>query len=315
VAAIFARDVLEGLSARPRRIPPRYLYDELGSSLFEAICRLPWYPITRAEKRLLAAHGPAIARIAGCPLTIVELGCGTGEKLEILVEAVGAAGAPDLRVALIDVSAMALERSTRLLRSRGVTGVMPFQATYEAGLAQAASAWPAAGSRLVLFLGSNIGNLDAGEAAGFLESIRASLGAGDHLLLGVDLVKPAGVLERAYDDPLGVTAAFNRNLLVRMNRELSADFDLEGFFHRALWNSGAQRVEMHLVSRREQRVRIPAADVDCAFEAGETIWTESSYKYTPEGIASLAGAAGFTPRELWVDEREGFALALLHLLP
>jgi dimethylhistidine N-methyltransferase len=312
VAAIFAREVREGLSARPRRIPPRYLYDELGSSLFEAICRLPWYPITRAEKRLLASHAAAIAHVAGRPLTIVELGCGTGEKLEILVHAFGAR-VPELRVVLIDVSAMALERSARLLRTRGVGEVVPCQDTYEAGLARASSAWPSPGTRLVLFLGSNIGNLEPGEAAAFLESIRAALGQGDHLLLGVDLVKPPAVFERAYDDPLGVTAAFNRNLLVRMNRELGADFDLAGFSHQALWNAGERRVEMHLASRCRQAVRIPAAASTFAFEAGDGIWTESSYKYTPEGVGSLAARAGFKPREVWIDEADGFALCLLRV--
>jgi dimethylhistidine N-methyltransferase len=286
------------------------LYDELGSSLFEAICRLPWYPITRAEKRLLAVHGRAIARVAGRPLTIVELGCGTGEKLEILVDAVGT-GTPGLRVALIDVSAMALERSSRLLRSRGVMDVAACQATYEAGLARITSEWPPAGSRLVLFLGSNIGNLEAGEAGAFLSAIRASLDAGDHVLLGADLVKPAATLERAYDDPLGVTAAFNRNLLVRMNRELGADFDVGAFGHRAVWNVDRQRVEMHLVSAARQEVRIPGARLACVFEAGESIWTESSYKYTPEGVASLAAASGFAVRQLWVDEADRFGLALL----
>ena len=308
--AVFAREVREGLCARPRRIPPRYLYDDLGSSLFEAICRLPWYPITRAEKGLLASHGSTIAGSAGQSPTIVELGCGTGEKLELLIEAFGAA-ATGLKVVLIDVSAMALEHSARLLRARGVGEVVPCRATYEAGLAQASAAWPSPGARLVLFLGSNIGNLEPDESIGFLRAIRAALRPGDHLLLGVDLVKPAGTLERAYDDPLGVTAAFNRNLLVRMNRELGADFNLEAFSHRALWNAGQRRVEMHLVSATRQAVRIPAAGSTFSFEAGDTIWTESSYKHTPEGVASLAAGAGFAPRQVWVDEADGFALALL----
>ena len=309
-AATFAADVRKGLCERPRRVSPRYLYDDLGSSLFEAICRLPWYPITRAEKGLLATHAAAIVHAAGRPLTIVELGCGTGEKLEIVVDAFGPA-VPDLHVVLIDVSAMALERSARLLRTRGVGEVVSCRATYEAGLAQAASAWPGAGGRLVLFLGSNIGNLEPDEAAAFLGSIRGALRGGDHLLLGADLVKPAGVLEQAYDDPLGVTAAFNRNLLVRMNRELGADFDIEGFSHSARWNAGAGRMEMHLVSRGRQVVRVPAADATVAFEAGESIWTESSYKYTPAGITALCRRSGFEAREMWIDSDAGFSLCLL----
>jgi len=306
----FAREVREGLSGRPRRIPPRYLYDELGSSLFEAICRLPWYPITRAEKRLLATHAAAISWIAGRPLTIVELGCGTGEKLEILVDAFGAR-VPELRVVLIDVSAMALARSTRLLGARGVGEVVSCQDTYEGGLARASSTWPSSGARLVLLLGSNIGNLEPGEAAAFLESIRGALRPGDHLLLGADLVKPAAVFEQAYDDPLGVTAAFNRNLLVRMNRELGADFNLDAFSHQAFWNAGERRVEMHLASRWRQEVRIPAAAATFTFEAGDGIWTESSYKYTPEVIDALAARAGFAPGEMWIDEVDRFALCLL----
>ena len=309
-AATFARDVREGLCSRPRRIPPRYLYDELGSSLFEAICRLPWYPITRAEKRLLAAHGAEVAHAAGRPLTLVELGCGTGEKLELLVEAVRE-DLRALRVVLIDVSEMALERSARLLLSRGVGEVRPCRATYEEGLVQASSSWPATGKRLVLFLGSNIGNLEPSEAGKFLGAIREALRAGDHLLLGADLVKPVPRFVQAYDDPLGVTAAFNRNLLVRMNRELGADFALDGFSHEARWNEAERRVEMHLVSRSRQVVRVPAAGVTFAFEPGEGIWTESSYKYTPDSIAALTASAGFAVRNQWVDEADRFALTLL----
>jgi uncharacterized SAM-dependent methyltransferase len=166
------------------------------------------------------------------------------------------------------------------------------------------------GAALVAFLGSNIGNLDPGEAERFVTRIRRGVRAGDRLLLGVDLVKPEPALRAAYDDPLGVTAAFNKNLLLRMNRELGADFDLVGFDHEARWNAGASRVEMHLVARRRQAVRVPASDLAFTLEAGESIWTESSYKYEPEGIVALASRAGFAVDAGWIDRDARFALTL-----
>ena len=163
---------------------------------------------------------------------------------------------------------------------------------------------------LVLLLGSNIGNFDTPAAAAFLACIRSALAPGDLLLLGADLVKPEAELQLAYDDPLGVTAAFNLNLLVRINRELGGNFDLAGFSHRALWNSEYSRIEMHLVSRRDQQARIPAADLQVAFKRGEWIWTESSYKYTDDQIVDMGADAGFATRDQWVDESARFALTL-----
>jgi uncharacterized SAM-dependent methyltransferase len=167
------------------------------------------------------------------------------------------------------------------------------------------------GRTLTLFLGSNIGNFDPPGADAFLLSIRASLESGDALLIGTDLVKPEADLLLAYDDPLGVTAAFNRNLLVRINRELGADFDLSAFQHRALWNAAQSRAEMHLVAVRRQQVRIPAASLEVTFEAGETIWTESSYKYRPDAVVQMLERAGFRRVEQWIDEADGFALTLV----
>jgi L-histidine N-alpha-methyltransferase len=305
----FLRDVREDLQKTPRRLRPQYLYDDLGSSLFEAICRLPWYPITRVEKRLLAAQREAIVRRTGDPLTLIELGCGTGEKLELLVEAFLAHHC-EIAVQLIDVSAMALEHSRRTLAAGGRVEVTCYETTYEAGLSQAAHAWNDRDRRLVLFLGSNIGNFEPQEATQFLVRVREALAAGDHLLVGVDLVKPAAVLEAAYDDPLGVTAAFNKNLLVRMNREFGADFDLAAFAHRACWNPQPSRVEMHLVGLRDQVVRIPGA-CTLSLDAGETIWTESSYKYTPERLESMVGEASFEIEDLWIDRDAAFALTLV----
>jgi hypothetical protein len=212
-AAQFAVDVHYYLLQSPRQLPSRYFYDELGSALFEAICRLPWYRITRAESRLLAAHGSEVFRRVGSASTIVELGSGSGEKLRLLIEA-GGPHRTELDVHLVDVSASALESSARMLGSLDDVGVTTHQATYEAGLAEVARQTPAGADSLVLFLGSNIGNFDPPGAEEFLRGIRANLAAGDALLLGADLVKPESDLLLAYDDPLGVTAAFNRNLLV-----------------------------------------------------------------------------------------------------
>lgn len=305
--AAFADDVRRGFSSRPFRLPPHYLYDDLGSSLFEAICHLPWYPITRAEKNLLHRNAATILQSAGRPLTIVELGCGTGEKLDLLLDAWDEEHG-ELAVALIDVSAAALRQSARLIASRGSARVTCHQALYEVGLAQTAG--DGTRRRLVLFLGSNIGNFDPAEAECFLREVARSLGPRDALLMGVDLVKPESVLRLAYDDPLGVTAAFNLNVLSRMNHELDADFDLRAFQHQALWNPEHQRVEMHLVSRCGQVVNVPAARLAVAFEAGDTIWTESSYKYSLSGIEEMLRRANLTATQRWIDLDAGFALVL-----
>jgi L-histidine Nalpha-methyltransferase len=308
----FASDVHYYLSLRPRQLPSRYFYDDLGSALFHAICRLPWYRITRAETRLLAAHGRAIlARAAGVS-TIVELGPGSGEKLATLVEAGRSSPAhrPHLDLRLVDISPSALELASRTLGTLTDVSIATYEGRYETGLRQASADAPA-GRELVLFLGSNIGNFDRPGADAFLRGIRAGVAAGDMLLLGADLVKPERDLILAYDDPLGVTAAFNRNLLVRINRELGGTFDVEAFSHRAAWAATESRVEMHLVSRTRQRVRVGAAGIDFVIGGGESIWTESSYKYTPAGIVVTLERAGFGLVEQWIDEADGFALTLV----
>jgi dimethylhistidine N-methyltransferase len=301
----FAEDVAYYLSLTPRQLPSRYLYDEVGSALFEAICRLPWYRITRTERALLQLHAPAIFARAGHLSTLVELGPGGGEKLATLVSA---HNRPDMTVHLVDVSPAALETARRALAIHPELRVEPYQATYEAGLAEFARRPRAAGRTMALCLGSNIGNFDPPDAEAFLQSIRAALSPGDWLLLGADLVKSERELLLAYDDPLGVTAAFNRNLLVRANRELDADFDLDGFVHRAVWNAARSRVEMHLLSVRRQRVRVSAAGLDVTFDAGEIIWTESSYKYLPYGIVAMLDRGGFGVADQWIAD--GFALTL-----
>lgn len=303
----FASDVKAGLSSPPFRIPSQYLYDALGSSLFEAICHLPWYPITRAEKALLRRHAPSILERSPRPLAIVELGCGTGEKLDMLLDAWDEPY-DRLAVTLIDVSAAALQQSARLIAARGPARVTCHQLLYEDGLAR--TAHEKQGGRLILFLGSNLGNFHPDEARRFLRSVRATLSPRDLLLLGVDLVKPEPVLHLAYDDPLGVTAAFNLNVLARMNRELRANFDLGAFRHRAAWNAAHHRVEMHLVSRSRQVVTVREAECTARFEPGDTLWTESSYKYTQAGIEEMLGDAGLAVSGTWADKEAAFTLLL-----
>jgi L-histidine Nalpha-methyltransferase len=309
--AEFAADVRRDLRLAPKQLQSKYLYDALGSSLFEAICRLPWYRITRAETWLLAQHGAAIVAALGEDegSTIVELGCGSGEKLLLLAEALQARGLA-AHVHLIDVSPQALEQTEQRLNGLRHFSVVGHHSTYEDGLRRAVAARDGSRPMLVLLLGSNIGNFDTPAAHAFLGRIRAALAPGDLLLLGADLVKPERDLIIAYDDPLGVTAAFNKNLLVRLNRELDADFDLDGFDHRAAWVGDRQRIEMHLVSRRVQTVRIPAASMTVRFGPDEWIWTESSYKYDADQIIDMGAGACFAARDQWVDRDARFALTL-----
>jgi L-histidine Nalpha-methyltransferase len=305
----FAADVRRNLTLSPRQLSSKYLYDTLGSYLFEAICHLPWYRITRAEGRLLTRFAREMVEPMSDPTTMIELGCGNGEKIARLANAVR-----ELRrrvlVHLIDISPTALELSERTLGELPHVSVVGHRATYEVGLRHAAAERPARGSLLVVFLGSNLGNFDPPAAADFLRDIRASLGPGDGLLLGADLIKPEPELTLAYDDPLGVTAAFNKNLLARLNRELEADFDLTAFAHKAIWNREDSRIEMHLVSLRKQEVRIPAADLLVTFEPGETIWTESSYKYTADDIVDFVTGLGFRCHEQWIDPAARFSTML-----
>jgi dimethylhistidine N-methyltransferase len=312
-AALFGSDVRHFLTHSPRQLPSRYLYDDLGSALFEAICRLPDYPLTRAETRLLTAHAPEILdpRVT----SIVELGAGSGLKLATLLRTAGwHRGRLDVHV--VDVSAAALAETRRALAAFPDLQVVTHETTYEAGLERLRrapgpkSASAARGRRLMLFLGSNLGNFDPEGRDVFLRALRKALRPGDGLLLGVDLVKPERDLRLAYDDPLGVTAAFNRNLLARINRELWGDFDLDRFAHRVVWNAGKARIEMHLEALAEQRVRIPGAALDLTFRPGETIWTESSYKYEPAGISALLEETGFAVTAQWEDAAGRFALTL-----
>ena len=302
-----AEDVRFYLQLQPRQLPSRFLYDTLGSALFDAICHLPWYRITRAELQLLRAHGATIGQALRGGCRLVELGCGSGEKIATLL---AHAGIADVHAHLIDLSEAALTRSLQTLDAADgpPIRVTTHHATYEDGLL----ALPAERMHptLVAFLGSNIGNFDPPGAAAFLGVIRAALKPRDYLLLGVDLVKPERDLLLAYDDPLGLTAAFNKNLLLRLNTDLDADFELDRFAHRAVWNREASRVEMHLVSHGVQEVHVARAGLRFTLEDGETIWTESSYKYQPAGIRELVQHAGFAQRNQWIDAAARFALTL-----
>ena len=301
----FAAELAETLRRQPRQIPSKYLYDELGSALFEAICRLPWYRITRAEASLLVRHARDILRHLRRPVTLAELGGGSGEKIALLI---GAAAESFPLIQLIDISDAALEMARYRLQAIGVRDVMTHHLAYEQGLMRAVERRPHDASLVVLFLGSNIGNFTPEAARDLLTRIRQSLRPGDALLLGTDLVKPERELLLAYDDPLKVTAAFNRNLLRRINDELGGNFDLDGFSHRATWNAAARRVEVFLVSARMQHVAIPDADIEFELEAGEPIWTESSHKYEPDQVMAEGLAAGFSGGEQWVERGARFAL-------
>jgi dimethylhistidine N-methyltransferase len=304
IRELFALEVGEYLRRTPRQLPSKYLYDDLGSSLFNSICLLPWYHVTRAESTLLARHAREIVAALDRPLSIAELGCGSGDKLATLVEH----AAEDVaRVSLIDISASALEMAGRRIEPLRVLDVVPHRSRYEDGL-EWLDRHRGDGSMLVLFLGSNIGNFDPPAAHQMLTQIRRSLRPGDALLLGADLAKPERDLLLAYDDPLQVTAAFNRNLLRRINDDLGGTFDLDGFSHCAVWNEASRRVEMHLVSRRRQTVVVRTAGLEITFKPDEWIWTESSYKYEPGGIVSDAARAGLVLSQQWVDESAGFAL-------
>ena len=301
-ATAFGEEVRYYLQLTPRQLPSRYLYDPLGSALFDAICELPWYGITRAENRLLAAHrGNVFTHLPGLT-RIVELGPGDGRKIETLVQATS----HPLTTHLIDVSAVALARAAHTLSDAAHVEVITHEASFEDGL----DGIEPSARTLIAFLGSNIGNFDPPASDALLRRIRASLEPGGGFLVGVDLVKPERDLVLAYDDPLGVSAAFNLNILARINRDLRGDFDLRAFRHRAVWNAALSRMEMFVVSTRPQHVRIDAIDLDLTLNTDEAIWTESSYKYTPDVLARLLDAAHFEPVEQWIDRDDPFALTL-----
>src|SRR5579871_1774464 len=296
-----------GLLGARKQLPPWLFYDARGSALFEEITELPEYYPTRTERAILERDADAIVDTAGPPLEIVELGAGSAAKTEVLLEAL-LRRQPRVRYLPLDVSSAALASArARLRRLRRVT-VQPILARYPEGLQLPPP--PDGQRRLVLFLGSNIGNSDPAGARGLLSAVARALRPGDALLLGADHRKSARLLLPAYDDAQGVTARFNMNVLQRLNRELDADFDLDSFRHVAVWNARRSRVEMHLESTRAQRVTLRALDATVSFARGERIHTESSYKLTPVRIRQLLARAGFRPEADWTDARRWFGLYL-----
>ncbi len=292
----FARDVAHGLSqSGQKQIPSRYLYDDLGSALFEAITLVPEYGLTRADERLLQQHAPQIAAAAGSIATVCELGSGTGRKTRYLLEALRHKG---ITYRPIDVSRAALSVCERELAD--LAEIRPICADWFDGLQENSRTRPE-GPMLLLFLGSTIGNLERHSIPEFLAQLRTFLRPGDLFLLGADLVKDVDLMLPAYDDPTGVTAAFNLNVLGRINRELDANFDLRTFAHEARWNSHERRIEMHLLSGRTQTVRVGALDMSFEFVAGETIWTESSHKFVQPELDGYARSAGFSIVQHWTD--------------
>jgi dimethylhistidine N-methyltransferase len=307
-AAQFARDVREGLSKPQKELPSKYLYDEVGTALFDAITLLPEYGLTRADERILRRHACAILSSLPSPLVVAELGSGTGRKTRWILEALARRGCVEYYP--IDISGSALERCKAELSSVECIGIVGLERPYLEGLREAAARRGPGEALLVLFLGSTIGNFERPAAEDFLCEIRRSLVPGDALLLGTDLVKPAPVLIAAYDDPAGVTAAFNLNLLARANRELGADFAVRRFAHQARYDETLRRVEMHLVSSRRQSVHIPAAAFAVDFEEGESIWTEACHKFRLDELRQMAVRCGFVPESQWVDPEWPFAESL-----
>ncbi|TLY21453.1 MAG: L-histidine N(alpha)-methyltransferase [Nitrospirae bacterium] len=302
----FAREVREGLGKPGQKeLPSKYLYDELGTALFEAITVLPEYGLTRAGDRLLRRYSPDILERLPPPVVVAELGSGSGRKTRWILEAL--ARREPVTYFPIDLSASALVRCEQGLADLPSISVVGLEVPYLDGIRQASSRRRRDQTLLVLFLGSNIGNFDRPAADVFLLELRQCMKPGDALLLATDLEKPVADLILAYDDPAGVTAAFNLNLLGRINRELGGDFVLRNFAHEARWNAKERRIEMHLRSTRKQTVTIRAAEFTCTLGEGETIWTEACHKYRVEEIPGMATRAGFVCEAQWVDGEWPFA--------
>lgn len=306
----FAADVRAGLTRTGQKeLPSKYLYDNVGSALFEVISHLPEYGLTRADERLLRRHADEIVDRLSGPVAVAELGSGSGKKTRWLLEALCRRQRTSYYP--VEISHSALVMCERELRDIDRISIVGFEREYLDGLLEVA-AYRKSGQRLfVLFLGSTIGNFDRPAGVKFLAEVRHILQPGDALLLGTDLEKSSAQLLAAYDDELGVTAAFNLNLLSRVNRDLGADFDLREFVHVAKINTEARSVEMHLQSQRRQIVSIPSAEIVVEFGEGETIWTESSHKYSVDEMIETARNAGFRCENQWIDEQWPFAENLL----
>ena len=305
------RSIREGLQLPQKQLPSALLYDALGSMLFEAITFLPEYGVTRAGLRLLQANAAQMVEGDG-RLELVELGPGAGRKARILLEA-ALRTQPRIDFIGVDVSAQALDDCEKTLEQLEGVRVQKIEATYIDGLQRAAHSRPPDVRRLVLFLGSNLSNFDRPAARRFLRDVREQLRPGDTMLLATDLDKDPARLLPAYDDALGVTAAFNRNALVHLNRDWGANFPLDAFAHRARWNAVERRVEMHLEALREVTVAIPSLELTVPFTRGETLWTESSHRFNVPELRAWAGEAGFTVAQQWLDDEWAFAQTLLRV--
>jgi dimethylhistidine N-methyltransferase len=313
-----AREVFHGLTSRPKHLPPKLFYDATGSALFEQITELPEYYLTTTEQSIFERYACDMVQAAGDASTIIELGAGTAKKTMLVLRAAlalhgankfGADNFGVVKFIPVDVSAFALEAAQRRVRTElPQIEVHPLVLDYTEH-ASALSQFP--GRRLVLYIGSSIGNFEPMAASALLRRLRAWLSPGDSLLLGTDMRKPADVLLPAYDDAAGVTAQFNLNVLARINREFDADFDLDRFDHCVTWNERDSRIEMHLMSRTHQFVKIRALDISIPFVSGETIHTENSYKFTLPMIESMASNGGFHIEQSWSDERQWFTVTLL----
>ena len=303
-----AADVLSGLTSHPRTLSPRLFYDARGSELFEQITALPEYYLTSTERRIFELHAAEIIQAAGSDLSVVELGAGSATKTVILLrELARRQGSASFYP--VDVSSSALEEADQHLSALlPEIELHPVVADYSSGLPFLRAL---SGRKLILYIGSSIGNFEPLESAALLSRIRQSMSVGDAMLLGTDMRKSPSVLIPAYDDAAGVTAAFNKNILSRINRELGADFYLDAFAHRALWNDRASRVEMHLESLRAQRVDIRDLGLTLDFRRGESIHTENSYKFTSEMISTIASNAGLAVERTWSDPRGWFTVHLL----
>lgn len=304
----FASDVRSGLAKPRKELPSKYFYDALGSALFEAICLLPEYGLTRADERVLARNTREIVSRIPHPVLVSELGSGSGRKTRQILGALCKRG--PVSYYPIEISPKALASCAAELDDIDCLSIVGIEREYLDGLRAVAADRPAGAHMMVLFLGSTIGNFDTGADAKFLREVRGALYPGDSLLLGTDLVKNVDVMLDAYNDSLGVTAAFNLNLLSRINRELEGDFDLRQFEHLARFNEATSSIEMHLLSKRRQLVNVRHSGIATTFEEGETIWTETCHKYTRPEIARLAAASGFRVAAQWVDDAWPFAESL-----
>jgi dimethylhistidine N-methyltransferase len=304
--AEFSSDVVVGLSQPGQKeLPSKYLYDEVGSALFDVICLLPEYGLSRAGMRLLQRDAHEIVSLLPTPVLVAELGSGSGQKTRLLLQALSKR--QRVNYYPIDSSGSALSRCQQEIGQMDQVSIVGFESAYLEGLQEVAARRREGERILVLFLGSTIGNFDRPAGDQFLREVRRILSAGDALLLATDLEKPIAQLLLAYDDPAGVTAAFNMNLLARINRELGADFELPQFEHLARYDECERRVEMHLRSKIWQRVTIQAAGQRFYLREGETIWTESSHKYNPRDVVRMGERTGFRCERQWFDAEWPFA--------